>query len=70
MLKLRTVFPFGMNEKVGDEWNQDELTPVSTKFPKLCRSVRVTKGNKFNRNKTLESFLDSLNNVLIDNMKL
>ena len=69
MLKLRTVFPFGMNEKVGDEWAHDEVTPVSTKFPKLCRSVRVTKGNKLNRNKTLESFLDSLNNILINNIK-
>jgi len=69
MLKLRTVYPFGMNEKVGDEWKLNESTPVSTKFPKLCRSVRVTKGNKMNRNKTLESFLDTLTNVLSKSIK-
>jgi len=69
MLKLRTVYPFGMNEKVGDEWKLDESTPVSTKFPKLSRSVRVTKGNKMNRNKTLESFLDDLTNMLSNNIK-
>ena len=69
MLKLRTVFPFGMNEKVGDEWKQNESTPVSTKFPKLCRSVRVTKGNRANRNKTPESFLDSLKLILNNKVK-
>jgi hypothetical protein len=69
MLKLRTVYPFGMNEKVGDEWVLDKLTPVSTKFPKLNRSARVTKGNKSNRNKTLESFLDSLKLVLDTRVK-
>ncbi len=40
MLKLRTVFPFGLNDKVDGEWirRSDDATPVSTKFPKLCRS--------------------------------
>ena len=42
MLKLRTVFPFGLNEKVGDEWKQDDSIPISSKFPKLHRSLRVT----------------------------
>ena len=69
MLKLRTVYPFGMNEKVGYEWKLDEANPVSTKFPKLCRSIRVTKGNKMNCDKTLDSFLDTLNNILINNIK-
>jgi hypothetical protein len=70
MLKLRTVYPFGLNDRVGDEWKQDDVTtPVSLKFPKLCRSVRVTKGNKLNRNKSLESFLDNLTNILSNNIK-
>ncbi len=71
MLKLRTVFPFGLNDKVDGEWirRSDDATPVSTKFPKLCRSERVSRGNKLNQNRTLDSFLDSLKVILDDRFK-
>ena len=50
------------------EWIRlsDDATTVSTKFPKLCRSERVSRGNKLNQNRTLDSFLDSLKVILDD----
>jgi hypothetical protein len=71
MLKLRKVFPFGLNDRVNGEWIRwsDDATPVSSKFPKLCRSERVSKGNRSNQNSTLDSFLDSLKVILDDRVK-
>ena len=68
MLKLRTVFPFGLNEKVGDDWKQNDSTPVSSKFPKLHRSLRVSRGIKL-KNKKHQSFFNTLDDLLKHNLK-
>ena len=39
MLKLRTVFPYGLNDRVGDEYMTDKNnTTIATKFPTLKRT--------------------------------
>ena len=72
MLKMRTVYPVGMNEKVGDEWKRDEknITPVSAKFPKLSQtSPRLTRGNGLNKENNPVAFLDALKQHLDNNIK-
>ena len=45
MLKLRTVFPFGLNDRV-DEYQREEKNCVARKFPSLKRNFeRLSRGN-------------------------
>lgn len=46
MLKLRTVYPYGLNDRVGDEYKTENThVAVATKFPSLSRkNVRVKRG--------------------------
>ena len=38
MLKLRTVYPYGLNDRVGDEWTgARECSDIFSKFPSLKR---------------------------------
>ena len=72
MLKLRTVFPFGLNARIGDEFMDDSKdNPISPKFPKLVRQfVKGTKGNNLNKNNiSAESFLAELKIILETNIK-
>ena len=73
MLKLRTVYPFGLNERIGDEFkSEDKVSLISPKFPRLDRQfVRGTQGNHLNKKKSIsaESFLDQLHNVLTSDIK-
>ena len=36
MLRLRTVFPFGMNDRIGDEYKRQDVS-ISSNFPSLSR---------------------------------
>ena len=47
MLKLRTVFPYGLNDRIGDEFkNEDTHFAVARRFPALNRShPRVARGS-------------------------
>ena len=70
ILKLRTVFPFGLNDKLGAESKVDESTPISSVFPKLFRSSRGIRGIKMNNNmRTDEHFFETLDNILENNIK-
>ena len=52
MLKLRTVFPYGLNDRVGDEYMSDkDCININSKFPSLKR----TKVNHRVRSKTYTS---------------
>ena len=74
MLKLRTVYPFGLNDKVGDEGKcSNDIKLITRKFPKLDRSCkRHTKGNhksNNNNNITAEVFLENMKNILNNDVK-
>ena len=47
MLKLRTVYPFGLNDRMGDEFKIERNQKlIACQFPKLDRQfVRGTKGS-------------------------
>ena len=72
MLKLQTVYPFGLNDRLGDEFkcNSDKKL-ITRRFPKLDRQFwRRTKGDhKVINNVTAEEFLEKLKNILNDNVK-
>ena len=67
MLKLRTVYPFGLNDRVGDEFaTQRNKKLVARQFPKLARTFpRQSKGNGKNSPK-LEpgTFLNIIDHLL------
>ena len=72
MLKMRTVYPFGLNDRVGDEYKRDDdENPISSKFPKLSRHFdKATKGNHLNKNDTsVDQFLIQLNSHLTINVR-
>ena len=52
MLKLRTVYPYGLNDRMGDEWKTESNQKlIGRQFPKLVRNFsRNTKGNNKNQN--------------------
>ena len=65
MLKLRTVFPFGMNARIGDEYKREDVN-ASSHFPSLSRKHHhgVRKRKPFNKNNSIRSFTNLLNNKL------
>jgi len=73
MLKLRTVYPYGLNDRVGDEWKKDDThDTVAKRFPRLERKhARNSRGkNRYgNSNMNPKSFLIKLKNTLISNIK-
>ena len=62
MLKLRTVYPYGLNDRIGDEFIRDNThILVGTKFPPLPRShKRTSRGtaHKSNNHTSPNSFLN------------
>ena len=73
MLKLRTVYPYGLNDKIGDEYRKvaSEIESIGKQFDKVdrkskydsCRHARV---NKCNLN--AEEFLKDLDIIITDNL--
>ena len=68
MLKLRTVFPYGLNDRIGDEFkNEDTHVAVGKRFPRLIRShPRVARGSlrKGKNQLTYLKFLEQLKHLL------
>ena len=63
MLKLRTVFPFGLNSRIGDECpNSLNMEPIALKFPptSLNRAYSKRCRRPFNKNNSIASFLSLL----------
>jgi hypothetical protein len=72
MLKMRTVYPFGLNDRVGDEFQKgDDENLISAKFPKLPRQfVKNTKGNhQYKSHVSADQFLGEIDSVLQSNVK-
>jgi len=45
MLKLRTVFPYGLNDKIGGEYKNETRSCIASRFPPLKRNFsRVSRG--------------------------
>ena len=61
MLKMRTVFPYGLNDRLGDDFvKEDTHILVGTKFPALPRKHdRMSRGlaHKFNRSLSPNEFI-------------
>lgn len=68
MMKLRTVFPYGLNDRIGDEFkNEDTHFAVGRRFPPLNRiRPRVSRGclRKGKNSLTGSQFLDQLKDLL------
>ena len=58
MLKLRTVYPYGLNDRVGDEFKIERNQKlVAKRFPRLDKQyIPKSKGNRQNTTKTCEEF--------------
>ena len=73
MLKLRTVFPFGLNDRVGDEYmtNRDHCN-VSSKFPSLKRTserLKVRTKHPISSNTILDHFIYIINESFHTNLR-
>ena len=74
MLKLRTVYPYGLNDRVGDEYKTaDTHIAVGSKFPNLGRKhARLKRGvlrkgtNNLTPNKFVTDFKNHLDNCIED----
>ena len=61
MLLLRTVYPYGLNDRIGNEFKRDRAAPIATQFPSLKR-------NKVHNN--IRSRIKNPTNETIDFVKL
>ena len=72
MLKLRTVFPYGLNDRVGDEYkNENADKNIGTKFKSLERNFeRIGRGKSKGSSVKLtpQTFISDLNNMLNANL--
>ena len=70
MLKLRTVYPYGLNDTIGDEYRHNLTTPIGTFFPSLPRKDTTHIRNRFRSkiNKPLDSFMLDFDNILRNNL--
>ena len=67
MLKLRTVYPYGLNDRVGDEFKVEKNQKlIGQQFPKLSRNFnRRSRGNSNNSTHLdVETFLNNVDNLL------
>ena len=72
MLKLRTVYPYGLNDRVGDEFkNEENEKLIASQFPKLDRQfVRRTKGSgKGKQPFSANAFVHGLQHMLQNEIK-
>jgi hypothetical protein len=71
MLKLRTVYPYGLNDRVGDEFKIERNQKlIASQFPKLGRTFeRGSKGSHNNNTPklTANDFLDKVHEILHSN---
>ena len=70
---LRTVFPYGLNDRVGDDFMRDQANVrIGLKFPSLKRTFdRVSRRNsrKGSKGMTHKTFLNKLEEILKSNLK-
>ena len=75
MLKLRTVFPYGMNDQIQPNESKkkklEEDPIISSKYPALKRNRNrgPRKRKPFNKNNSMNSFLILLSNLLKNDLK-
>ena len=74
MLKLRTVYPYGLNEKIGNEDNLHDLKQTqqhtANKFPSLNRRKNNGRGhNRITNGITATTFISELQSSLTNNIR-
>ena len=70
MLKLRTVYPYGLNDRVGNEFKTEHDKLIAKQFPRLDRQyVRKSHGNNSNTQVSSSTFITELQNNLQHNLK-
>ena len=73
MLELRTIFPYGLNDRIGDEYKKEDshfavgrrFTALKRKHPRISRGKNRSGASKL----TCERFLTKLDELLKSNIK-
>ena len=68
---MRTVYPYGLNDMIGDEYRYNITTPIGTFFPFLSRkdNLHVRKRIPSKINASLDNFLLEFDRILRNNLK-
>ena len=67
MLKLRTAFPYGLNDKIGEEHQRDSDILNGISLPSLKRNTKHptrSKNQVLSKNNSVKSFLNLYENKL------
>ena len=70
MLKLRTVYPYGLNDRIGNEYRSTLSSSIASRFPKLERKHQ--RGSRVRSTRKINSHIDiilELSSVLHGNIK-
>jgi len=64
---LRTAYPYGLNDRIGDNLSRNDVTSVGSKFPPLSRKYSRIRGIKHSKVNKIsgKDFLHQLNRYLI-----
>ena len=70
MLKLRTVYPYGLNDMIGDEYRHNVTSPIGIFFPSLPREDKTHVRKRFASKigKPLDTFLCDFDHILRNNL--
>jgi len=72
MLKLRTVFPYGLNDKIGSEYKVETRSCIARRFPPLTRNFsRISRraNRKSSNGLSAKDFYCKLQEFLVSNIK-
>jgi len=72
MLKLRTVFPYGLNDEIGSEYKNEDRSCIGRIFPPLKRNFsRISRGAKRKSSNGLSAkdFFRKFQELLVSNIK-
>ena len=73
MLELRTVFPYGLNDRIGDEYKKENahyavgklFSTLKRKYPRLSRGNKRSADSK----QSYQEFVDKFDTILVTDLK-
>ena len=72
MLKLRTVYPYGLNDRIGDEYDPNKEQNIFSRFPSLSRNKsrnKIRTKLPVSTNTILNNFIYIVNESIRSNLK-
>ena len=69
LLKLLTAFPYGLNDKIEEEYQRDSDTPLRISFPSLQIKNKGWKNQPFSKNNSVKSILNLCKRKLKKDLK-